>query len=57
MVDISRKTYERNGAETIVDGVLWLNEKQTQEGLDHKTFRMTTLKYLLSSRKQRNTST
>ena len=29
MVDISRKTYERNGIETIVDndGILWLNEK------------------------------
>ena len=28
MVDISRKTYERNGIETIVDnnGILWLNE-------------------------------
>ena len=28
MVDISRKTYERNGVETIdSDGILWLNEK------------------------------
>ena len=29
MVDISRKMYERNGIETIVDndGTLWLNEK------------------------------
>ena len=29
MVDISRKTYERRGIETIVDndGILWLNEK------------------------------
>ena len=29
MVDISRKTYERNDIETIVDndGILWLNEK------------------------------
>ena len=29
MVDISRKTYERNGIETIVDNdrILWLNEK------------------------------
>ena len=29
MVDISRKTYERNGVETIVnsDGTLWLNKK------------------------------
>ena len=30
MVNISRKTYERNGVETIVDsdGILRLNEKQ-----------------------------
>ena len=29
MVDVSRKTYERNGIEKIVDndGILWLNEK------------------------------
>ena len=38
MVDISRKTYERNGVETIVDndGRLWWNEKHREEGLDHK---------------------
>ena len=38
MVDISRKMYERNGIETIVDndGILWLNEKHIKEGLDHK---------------------
>ena len=37
MVDISRKKYEKNGIETIVDnsGILWLNEKLI-EGLDHK---------------------
>ena len=30
MVDISRKTYERKGIETIVDndGIPWLNEKK-----------------------------
>ena len=30
MVDISRDTYERNGAETVIDNdrILWLNEKQ-----------------------------
>ena len=35
MIDISRKTYGRNGIETIVDndGVLWLNEKRIEEGL------------------------
>ena len=38
MVDISRKTYEKNGVETIIhnDGILWLNEKYIEEGLDHK---------------------
>ena len=38
MVDISRKTYQSNGINIIVDsdGILWLNEKHT-EGLDHKT--------------------
>ena len=36
MIYISRKTYERNGIETIVDndGILWLNEKHTEEELD-----------------------
>ena len=38
MVDISRKIYERNGIEKIVDddGILWLNEKHIEEELDHK---------------------
>ena len=38
MVDISKNTYEINGIETIIydDGILWLNEKHTEEGLDHK---------------------
>ena len=32
MVDINRKTYERNGIETIVDndGISWLNEKHIE---------------------------
>ena len=49
MVDISRKTDERNGNETIVDtdGILWLNEKHVEEGLNHKQLRATTVKYLL----------
>ena len=36
MVDISRKTYERNGIETILgnDGIFWLNQKHIEEGLD-----------------------
>ena len=35
MVDISRKTYERNGLETIVDGdgKFWLTEKRIEEEL------------------------
>ena len=38
MVDMSRKTYERNGIETIIDNdrIFWLNEKHIEEGLDHK---------------------
>ena len=45
MVDISRKTYERNGIETIVDndGILWLNEKNV-EVLDHNNLREITTK-------------
>ena len=40
MVDISRKTYERNGIETVDnDGILWLNKKHIEEGLDHKNLR------------------
>ena len=33
MIDISRKTYERSGVETIVDndGILRLNEKHIEE--------------------------
>ena len=38
MVDISKKTYKRNSIETIVanDGILRLNERYIEEGLDHK---------------------
>ena len=54
MVDMSRKTYERNGIERITDGdkVLWLNCHT--EGLDHKNLWMTTVKYLLRHRKYRH---
>ena len=33
MVDISRKSYEKNGRETTGDneGILWLNEKNIKE--------------------------
>ena len=52
MVNISRKT-SKNGIETIVDndGILWLNEKHVEEGLDHKNLRATTLKELSDHRK------
>ena len=35
MVDISRKMYEKNGVETIIesDGIFWLNEKHIEGGL------------------------
>ena len=37
MIDISRKTYERNGIGIVVDndGILRLNEKHIDDGLDH----------------------
>ena len=46
MVDISRKAFERNDTETIVnnDGILWLNEKHIEEGLDNKNLREITIK-------------
>ena len=55
MVDITRKTYERNGIETIVDndGVIWLNEKHREEGLDHKNLQEITTKYHSDHRKHR----
>ena len=38
MVDIRRKTYERNGIETLVDSgrALWQNDRYMEEGFDHK---------------------
>ena len=52
---ISREAYEKNGVETIVnkDGILWVNEKHVEEGLDHKNLRATTLKHLSNHRKHR----
>ena len=56
MVDISRKTYERNGKETIVhnDEILWLNEKHIEEGLDYKNLQEITTKYNSNHRKHRH---
>ena len=53
IVDISRKTYERNGIETIVDndGILWLNEKHIEVGLDHKYLKEIIIKYHSDHRK------
>ena len=52
MVDISRKTYERNGIETIADndGILWLNEKHIEEGLRHENNK---IKYHSNHRKHK----
>ena len=56
MVDISRKTYEWNDIETIVDNdwVLWLNEKHIEEeGLYQKNLRKITIKHHSNHRKHR----
>ena len=47
MVDINKNTHERNGVCTIVnnDGILWLNEKHVEEGLDHKNVREISTKH------------
>ena len=54
MVNISRKTYERNGMDKIIDnnGILWLNKKHI-EALDHKNWRDITTKYNSNHRKHR----
>ena len=55
MFSINRKTYERNGIETIVDndGILRLNEKHIEEGLDHKKVQEITIEYDSRHRKHR----
>ena len=55
MVDIRRKTCERNGIETIVDndGILLLNEKHIEERLDHKDLQEITIGYNSNYRKLR----
>ena len=55
MVYISRKTHERNVIGAIVDndGILWLNEKHMEEGLDHKTLREITIKHHSDHRKRK----
>ena len=46
MVDKSREKHERNGVGTIVDsdGTLWINEKNIEEGQDHKNLQVTAVK-------------
>ena len=55
MADISRKTNESNDIETIIDndGILWLNEKHIEKGLDNKNLREITIKYNSNHRKHR----
>ena len=55
MICISRKTYERNGIETIIDngGILWLNEAHAEEGIDHENLREIITKYNSNHRKNR----
>ena len=47
MVDISKKTYENNDIDVIVDGIgtLWVNEKHLEEKLSHKNLPVMTNKY------------
>ena len=47
MVDISKKTYENNDIEIIVDGIgtLWLSEKHIEEKLGHKNLPVITNEY------------
>ena len=55
MVDISRKTYERNGTETIVDNdeILCLNKKHIEEEWNHKNLQETPTKYPSDCKKHR----
>ena len=55
MVDISRKTYERNNIETIIDnyGILCFNEKHIEEGLDYKNLQEIAIRYYSDHRKHR----
>ena len=54
MVNISVKTWRKNGVEVIVvNGKKWLNEKHVEEQLEHSNLRKVTSKYSLDLRKQR----
>ena len=47
MVDISKKTYENNDIDVIVDGIgmLWLSKKHIKEKLGHESLPVITNKY------------
>ena len=47
MINITKKTFENNDIEVIIDGVntLWLNEKHIEEQLGHKNLPAITNKY------------
>ena len=47
VLKITKKTWENNGIEVIVDSfnALWLNEKNTEEKLGHKNLAAITNKY------------
>ena len=55
MVYICKKAYERNGIKAIVDnhGIMLLNVKHIEEGLDQKNLQEITRKYKSNLRKQR----
>ena len=55
MVDISKKTLENNVIEVIVDGIdmLWLNEKEIEEKLGHKSLPVIPNKYDPVQKKRR----
>ena len=55
MVDISRETCGRNGLEAIKDNdrILWLNEKDREEGLNHEYLRVITINHHSDHRKHR----
>ena len=55
MVDLSRRTYKRNDIEKIVDndGILWLNVKHIEEGVDNENLRKVAVNYHSDHRKHR----
>ena len=55
MLEITKETWERNGAEIIVlNGIKWLNEKHIDEGLDHANLPVLTRRYPSKYRKHTN---